>query len=313
MKKNKIISLAVLAGLLIVFIASYLFLNAYNKEQTENAPENYTEPDNQSIKVFSFTGADVNEIYISFDKDELALTKELNSWILSDNSGFPINETTVNLAISNLAYLSASRVLDLSERSAYGLDTPRLEVKLILADGTEHRVSIGAKIEYNSSAYLEYSGKIYIVSDSIVDKLSLTDRDVVLISDKFPSELDANSINEVVITNGKGEGCTVVDEEGLNKILQTVMKNLNFKNYASYGVNEEDYDKFGFNEGTNYKVTYSVNISNQTAEGVFEFLLGEDSEGKCYYKLPDSKMVFSVNKSEYDILSHYIYYTPKAE
>ena len=312
MKKNKLIPLVALVVVLGVLIASYTLLLDYNKNKA--AKDAQKEEESTGFYVTSMISADVNGIYYLSDKHEMTLALQDSAWIIPDDAKFPVNQTVVTKMVSGVVALTSTRVVDEGELSDYGLDEPKLTIKMSCVGGKTHELLLGDVNSYNESSYLLYNNTIYMVKDTFSSLFDYDKESLIKVSDAFPGELDSTTVASAVISGVDAISNTITDADGLEDFVTEAIKYINFKSWSGYGLTNDELNGYGIGEDSP-TVTFEYNVatasgSETVATASYTVVFGEGSDGACYYTTPGSNMTYSIAKKDYDVLMSYVYYAP---
>lgn len=312
MKKKKIIPLVSLLVVLVVLVVAYVLLLDYNERKA--AEEAANSDVTSAIQVTDLNTSDVKEIYYASEENEMTLSLVNSSWVIPGDGEFPVNQSVVSKMVSGVATLSASRTVDEGELADYGLDEPKLTVKLTCESGKIYELFLGDVNSYNDNTYLLYNDTVYMVTDTLTDLYNYGKDTIIMVSDSFPGELDADSVKSVSITNVDGKSNVITDADGLSKIVADATKYINFKKWSGYGLEEDELADYGIT-GESPQLTFEYGVATSTgstteASATYSVIFGTDADGNCFYTTPGSNMTYSIAKADYDVLMSYVYYAP---
>jgi len=303
MKKNKLLPLIILTGVLLLLIAAYLMLDAYNERKADESASAETEE--TSIPVFDLSLDNAEALSYKTDKLDMSLVKTGAEWMLADDEKFPVDQSVVGKMLKVLTNLSASRKLAGSDGTAYGTDKPSLTVTLTV-NGEDHVLSLGSVNSYNDMTYLGYGSDIYVISDTLTDAFDADKTELFAVKDSFPKAITADSVKTINVVNAKGDSATVTDEGGLEELVSELTKYISFAIPKGYGLDADGLAEYGITEDC-AKIT--VEYENDSAKATFELLLGKDSDGKCYYALPKGDVTYGIDVEGCDKLLSFAYHT----
>ena len=304
MKNKKIIPLIILLTLLVLLIVSYVLLASYNKEKSlDDAAE--SESEGAAVAVLGIRAEDVTAIRYKTEKAELSLERAAGEWIITGDEKFPVDQAAVAKMLSAVTSLSASRRLEGGNEADFGLDTPSLTVTLI-SNGEEHIVSLGDVNSYNDKTYCSYSGRVFMISDTISEAFPEDKTDLFGAEDSFPSARTKDSVITVKVKNTKGDEAVISDDKGIEDIIFEVQKSFNFNILKDYWLDSSELADYGITEtSASVVIEYEYN----SAKATFEVLVGKNAEGNCFYALPGGSTVYGIDITGYETIMSYAYYT----
>ena len=303
MKKNKIIPLVILLSILVLLVIAYVFLSGNNSESDRET--NTTEEQTPAIPVCAFTAEAVTEISYKTKDLDISLVKTGSAWQIADDEKFPVDQSAVAKMISSVTALSASRKLEDGDVASYGLDKPTLTVTFT-ADGTSHVFAVGNVNSYNDMTYLGYGDNVFVIADTLTDTFKKTKTELFGKGESFPSAITAESVNSVSVTDAKSKQGTVTDAKGISDFVFDAQKYISFSIPKGYGLDADGLASYGIDESSAKVV---IEYEHSSAKATFEFLLGKDADGKCYYALPNSDVTYGIDVTGYDKLLNYVYHT----
>jgi len=155
--------------------------------------------------IVSFADHDVHKVEIAGDGKDVALVQTDNRWTIERPASYAADAAAMR---SFLSALRSLRAVDFAtdsptDLSTYGLDTPRLTVRLYLGkDNAEKDILIGKENE-NKQLYVKGSGKptVYLVNDWVLRDLDKTANDF---RDKTVIAFDRDKVTAVEVTRRDG-------------------------------------------------------------------------------------------------------------
>lgn len=161
--------------------------------------------------IVNFADPDVQRVEIAGDGKEVALVQADTRWTIERPASYAADAATMR---SFLSALRALRAVDFAadtptDLSAFGLDKPRLTVRLYLGkDKAEKDILIGKENE-NKQLYVKGSGQptVYLVSDWVLRDLDKTTNDF---RDKTLLVFDRDKLTTVDVTRRDGARFTLV-------------------------------------------------------------------------------------------------------
>lgn len=188
-------NLIILVVVLLALIGSILLYNFVFKSETA--------VDDKSISVSKFESDKASEIIIEGNEGKIVLKKNDTQWELVSGGDFPLNNTAVNSIVTNMADLTAYKLIEENSSSLdkYGLENPyKLTIKL--KDGTESIVQVGNETPTKQGYYIKKidSNDVYAVYTYIGDALIATKEDI---RNKYLFDVNsADIVNFVLYRNG---------------------------------------------------------------------------------------------------------------
>ena len=197
-KSTKLVSavvvLAVLGGV-------YVGLNTYvsKEEKTESSSE-----EESKTEVFSVKTDDIKSLGFIVDKKAVTFEKKDDSWVKTDETAFPVNQTTLDSAASAIETVEADRVLeDVEDLTEYGLDSPSNTVTVDTDDGTT-KFNIGDENTSTNQYYIsrdDDDSTVYVVAADTVSPFMNSLYDYAQGED-FPT-IDSSTVKKVQVSEDK--------------------------------------------------------------------------------------------------------------
>ncbi len=167
MRKGKKLIIFIL--LIALLVGVYFAVSKFLGEDTGDTDHKKEE----IIEIGTMNPDEIALIQYVFDDESIAFVRDADSWHLSTDKDFPLDQSAVSGIISEVTSLKASRfVSDKKEDfSEYGLSEPSSEVVFELTDGSEITYRIGNFNSFSDSYYFNIRGdeKIYLVSAEFVE------------------------------------------------------------------------------------------------------------------------------------------------
>ncbi len=288
MKKNK--ALLILLGVLIVLLAAYFALKAWNRQQAEKAEES------DAVVVTQIDPAEIKAISYDMGDGERAFEKRDGTWIYTPDADFPLDQSVPETIAEDMGQLKADRELvDGDELADYGLEEPDYTVTLTEADGTVTEIRFGNTVDDYYYVSLGESGTVYTVPSSAADNLSQSLNDMAQFDD-YPS-IGSGNLKKVVITSG--ETSTVYDSENeeQSEDISAIAGGLGtvaLSEAADYSVADADRGNYGLDNAsrTTVEVTYTEDNEDKT---MTLYIGGEDGDGSRYVMIDDSRIVYLIS------------------
>lgn len=288
MKKNK--ALLILLGVLIVLLAAYFALKAWNRQQAEKDEES------DAVVVTQIDPAEIKAISYDMGDGERAFEKRDGTWIYTPDADFPLDQSVPETIAEDMGQLKADRELvDGDELADYGLEEPDYTVTLTEADGTVTEIKFGNTVDDYYYVSLDDSGTVYTVPSSAADNLSQSLNDMAQFDD-YPS-IGSGNLKKVVITSG--ETSTVYDSENeeQSEDISAIAGGLGtvaLSEAADYSVADADRGNYGLDNAsrTTVEVTYTEDNEDKT---MTLYIGGEDGDGSRYVMIDDSRIVYLIS------------------
>lgn len=288
MKKNK--ALLILLGVLIVLLAAYFALKAWNRQQAEKDEES------DAVVVTQIDPAEIKAISYDMGDGERAFEKRDGTWIYTPDADFPLDQSVPETIAEDMGQLKADRELvDGDELADYGLEEPDYTVTLTEADGTVTEIKFGNTVDDYYYVSLDDSGTVYTVPSSAADNLSQSLNDMAQFDD-YPS-IGSGNLKKVVITSG--ETSTVYDSENeeQSEDISAIAGGLGMvalSEAADYSVADADRGNYGLDNAsrTTVEVTYTEDNEDKT---MTLYIGGEDGDGSRYVMIDDSRIVYLIS------------------
>lgn len=288
MKKNK--TLLILLGVLIVLLAAYFALKAWNRQQAEKDEES------DAVVVTQIDPAEIKAISYDMGDGERAFEKRDGTWIYTPDADFPLDQSVPETIAEDMGQLKADRELvDGDELADYGLEEPDYTVTLTEADGTVTEIKFGNTVDDYYYVSLDDSGTVYTVPSSAADNLSQSLNDMAQF-DVYPS-IGSGNLKKVVITSG--ETSTVYDSENeeQSEDISAITGGLGtvaLSEAADYSVADADRGNYGLDNAsrTTVEVTYTEDNEDKT---MTLYIGGEDGDGSRYVMIDDSRIVYLIS------------------
>ena len=288
MKKNK--TLLILLGFLIILLAAYFALKAWNRQQAEKDEES------DAVVVTQIDPAEIKAISYDMGDGERAFEKRDGTWIYTPDADFPLDQSVPETIAEDMGQLKADRELvDGDELADYGLEEPDYTVTLTEADGTVTEIKFGNTVDDYYYVSLDDSGTVYTVPSSAADNLSQSLNDMAQFDD-YPS-IGSGNLKKVVITSG--ETSTVYDSENeeQSEDISAIAGGLGtvaLSEAADYSVADADRGNYGLDNAsrTTVEVTYTEDNEDKT---MTLYIGGEDGDGSRYVMIDDSRIVYLIS------------------
>lgn len=288
MKKNK--ALLILLGVLIVLLAAYFALKAWNRQQAEKDEES------DAVVVTQIDPAEIKAISYDMGDGERAFEKRDGTWIYTPDADFPLDQSVPETIAEDMGQLKADRELvDGDELADYGLEEPDYTVTLTEADGTVTEIKFGNTVDDYYYVSLDDSGTVYTVPSSAADNLSQSLNDMAQFDD-YPS-IGSGNLKKVVITSGETSIVYDSENEEQSEDISAIAGGLGMvalSEAADYSVADADRGNYGLDNAsrTTVEVTYTEDNEDKT---MTLYIGGEDGDGSRYVMIDDSRIVYLIS------------------
>ena len=209
--KKKSVNLITAVGVLVVLSGAYVGVKAYVAKQ-EAADTESAEGENPEI--ISIASADVKSIKFVIDKKEVTFEKDGDSWVKSDETGFPVDQDKIDTLVSSLNSIKAERTLEnVEDASEYELDQPDNTITVTTEDGETTVIQLGMENDSTSQEYIDLnkdSSTVYVVSNSTFSSFEGTLYDFAK-SGVFPT-VDSSTVSKISV-DGKDSSYVVEKDE----------------------------------------------------------------------------------------------------
>jgi hypothetical protein len=212
MKKKTVqmlLSLAVLAVLGGTYVVVRQFAAAEEASEAEQDSE-----EEETTNVLSIDTDQVQSLKFMIEKKEVTFTKEDDVWVKEDEKEFPVNQDTLDSAVSAVSSVDAQYVLeDVEDLAEYDLDSPVNTITITDTDGQETVVRVGMKND-SSQYYVSKDddrNTVYLISGSAITPFM---KDLYNYAEEgsFP-EIDSSLINQVKVEKTDSEYELAMNEE----------------------------------------------------------------------------------------------------
>jgi Domain of unknown function (DUF4340) len=162
-------------GLLAVLLAlgGYVYFGGGSGTQANQAASK-EKPTDAELEVFKFEDRNVRQLAVQKGDQQIAVDRDAEgNWKLQP-TGEPGDRIRLNGLALRLSNLRASRRLaDAANLQDFGLATPATTARIILADGTEHTLLVGAKAPAEAGTYAKRANDetVFLVSNALVQDL----------------------------------------------------------------------------------------------------------------------------------------------
>ena len=261
--KKKSVNLITAVGVLVVLSGAYVGVKAYVAKQeaadTESAEE-------ENPEIISIASADVKSIKFVIDKKEVTFEKDGDSWVKSDETGFPVDQDKIDTLVSSLNSIKAERTLEnVEDASEYELDQPDNTITVTTEDGETTVIQLGMENDSTSQEYIdlnEDSSTVYVVSNSTFSSFKGTLYDFAK-SGVFPT-VDSSTVSKVsvegkdssyVVEKDENNFWNITDDGETEKAdsakatsLASALSSMAYASYVNYNCAEDELSQYGLDK-----------------------------------------------------------------
>ena len=261
--KKKSVNLITAVGVLVVLSGAYVGVKAYVAKQeaadTESAEE-------ENPEIISIASADVKSIKFVIDKKEVTFEKDGDSWVKSDETGFPVDQDKIDTLVSSLNSIKAERTLEnVEDASEYELDQPDNTITVTTEDGETTVIQLGMENDSTSQEYIDLnkdSSTVYVVSNSTFSSFEGTLYDFAK-SGVFPT-VDSSTVSKISVEgkdssyvvekdennfwNITGDGETEKADSAKATSLASTLSSVAYASYVNYNCAEDELSQYGLDK-----------------------------------------------------------------
>lgn len=261
--KKKSVNLITAVGVLVVLSGAYVGVKAYVAKQeaadTESAEE-------ENPEIISIASADVKSIKFVIDKKEVTFEKDGDSWVKSDETGFPVDQDKIDTLVSSLNSIKAERTLEnVEDASEYELDQPDNTITVTTEDGETTVIQLGMENDSTSQEYIDLnkdSSTVYVVSNSTFSSFEGTLYDFAK-SGVFPT-VDSSTVSKVsvegkdssyVVEKDENNFWNITDDGETEKAdsakatsLASALSSMAYASYVNYNCAEDELSQYGLDK-----------------------------------------------------------------
>ena len=261
--KKKSVNLITAVGVLVVLSGAYVGVKAYVAKQeaadTESAEE-------ENPEIISIASADVKSIKFVIDKKEVTFEKDGDSWVKSDETGFPVDQDKIDTLVSSLNSIKAERTLEnVEDASEYELDQPENTITVTTEDGETTVIQLGMENDSTSQEYIDLnkdSSTVYVVSNSAFSSFEGTLYDFAK-SGVFPT-VDSSTVSKISVDgkdssyvvekdennfwNITGNGETEKADSAKATSLASTLSSVAYASFVNYNCAEDELSQYGLDK-----------------------------------------------------------------
>ena len=280
--KKKSVNLITAVGVLVVLSGAYVGVKAYVAKQeaadTESAEE-------ENPEIISIASADVKSIKFVIDKKEVTFEKDGDSWVKSDETGFPVDQDKIDTLVSSLNSIKAERTLEnVEDASEYELDQPDNTITVTTEDGETTVIQLGMENDSTSQEYIDLnkdSSTVYVVSNSTFSSFKGTLYDFAK-SGVFPT-VDSSTVSKISVEgkdssyvvekdensfwNITGDGETEKADSAKATSLASALSSMAYASYVNYNCAEDELSQYGLDKlYAEITVDYQEEVEKESAD-----------------------------------------------
>lgn len=179
---------ALLVSLLIVLaLTGVMIFLLFRFQSGEGKQEQESVAQTQQEVLLSLSSEQINTVTIINPDDRFTLVNQGSGFVVEGLEEIAVSKLNISNLLSFFQGLAAERELaDLTDESAqtvgdsrevleqYGLDQPEVSVEIVTTDGKKETLLLGSRALDNSSVYLLYGQKVYLMDDGILDSVQRT-------------------------------------------------------------------------------------------------------------------------------------------
>ena len=290
--KKKSVNLITAVGVLVVLSGAYVGVKAYVAKQeaadTESAEE-------ENPEIISIASADVKSIKFVIDKKEVTFEKDGDSWVKSDETGFPVDQGKIDTLVSSLNSIKAERTLEnVEDASEYELDQPENTITVTTEDGETTVIQLGMENDSTSQEYIdlnEDSSTVYVVSNSTFSSFEGTLYDFAK-SGVFPT-VDSSTVSKISVEgkdssyvvekdennfwNITGDGETEKADSAKATSLASALSSMAYSSYVNYNCAEDEFSQYGLDKPyAEITVCYQEKVKKESTDDENEAENGDE-------------------------------------
>ena len=290
--KKKSVNLITAVGVLVVLSGAYVGVKTYVAKQeaadTESAEE-------ENPEIISIASADVKSIKFVIDKKEVTFEKDGDSWVKSDETGFPVDQDKIDTLVSSLNSIKAERTLEnVEDASEYELDQPDNTITVTTEDGETTVIQLGMENDSTSQEYIDLnkdSSTVYVVSNSTFSSFEGTLYDFAK-SGVFPT-VDSSTVSKISVDgkdssyvvekdennfwNITGDGETEKADSAKATSLASALSSMAYASYVNYNCAEDELSQYGLDKPyAEITVDYQEEVEKESTDDENEAENGDE-------------------------------------
>ena len=292
-KKKKIKGVWILSGALILLLAVYFGMRAWNQNREEKE-EQQAEAD--TVHVTETAAEDIVSLKFDVGSGEMEFTKEDDTWYYASDRDFPLAQSYPEDMAAAAGNIIADRELtDGDALEDYGLDEPVYTLEYTDSEGNVTQVYFGNTTGDYYYVTVGDTGKVYTVESTITDSFNYTLADIAQY-DEYPSIGSGNLVKEVITQNGETTTYDKDNEDQEEDITAIAggLGAVSLTEAADYSVADEDLAGYGLDETA--RITVEATYTQDDEENILTLYIGgEDGNGNRYVMVNDSRIVYLIS------------------
>ena len=290
--KKKSVNLITAVGVLVVLSGAYVGVKTYVAKQEAADPESEEE---ENPEIISIASADVKSIKFVIDKKEVTFEKDGDSWVKSDETGFPVDQDKIDTLVSSLNSIKAERTLEnVEDASEYELDQPDNTITVTTEDGETTVIQLGMENDSTSQEYIDLnkdSSTVYVVSNSTFPSFEGTLYDFAK-SGVFPT-VDSSTVSKISVDgkdssyvvekdknnfwNITGNGETEKADSAKATSLASTLSSVAYASYVNYNCAEDELSQYGLDKPyAEITVDYQEEVEKESTDDENEAENGDE-------------------------------------
>lgn len=249
------------------------------------------EEEDTGISLAQIDGGNVTALNWTWEGTSLAISREDENWVLTDDPDFPLDQNVPENMLNALYDVTASRQMEAPEGlEEYGLDDPQLTIQ-VLGEESEWTFSFGDLNDMTSEYYLtlnDDSSTVYLVDSTLYDAFTLALMDMVQMEELPKFE----TVTGVQVSQPSGSLELFYSEEGnqlcytgsyswflqaadqvypldTSKVtdLYSYVTGLTWTSCVDYGVTEDERGQYGLDDSSAVTVTLTYEVTETVDTG----------------------------------------------
>ena len=272
--KKKSVNLITAVGVLVVLSGAYVGVKTYVAKQE---------------------AADTESAEEVIDKKEVTFEKDGDSWVKSDETGFPVDQDKIDTLVSSLNSIKAERTLEnVEDASEYELDQPDNTITVTTEDGETTVIQLGMENDSTSQEYIDLnkdSSTVYVVSNSTFSSFEGTLYDFAK-SGVFPT-VDSSTVSKISVDgkdssyvvekdennfwNITGDGETEKADSAKATSLASTLSSVAYASYVNYNCAEDELSQYGLDKPyAEITVDYQEKVEKESSDDENEAENGDE-------------------------------------
>ncbi len=263
---------------------------------------------NDRVMIVDFIEEDLSEIKMDNTEQPYSLVNN-DGWFVKDSSS-SLDEPIKNMLADILSFDGILVGSDIADASEYGINEDSLRMTYIDKNNESVSFTLGNKTpsgtEYyiaddNNDVYAIYTApgdalktKKYLLEDSYILGIEYEDISKITVEGEGPFELSKSGSKWTLIGNNEMQ---TIDEFTVRSDVTRHFGGM--YSMATYPDNDENNEKFGFNEDVQ-KVTITDFDGN-----INTFYIADEEGKSVYIKLNEEKIIYSVVKDYFEFIKQY--------